>query len=49
MRVLAERSVGNVFSLKFCYNRAPDLAAQLRLYNKQVANRLLSPLKCQKG
>ena len=49
MRVLAKRSVGNVFSLKLCYNRAPDLAAQLGLYNKQVVDRLLSPLKCQKG
>ena len=47
--VLAEPYLGTAFSLGPCCTRAPDLAAQSRLENKQVVDRLSSPLKYQKA
>ena len=47
--ILAEPYHGTAFSLGRSCTRAPDLAAQIRLENKQAINRLLSPLKYQRG
>ena len=44
--VVAEPYIGTAFSLGRCYTRAPDLA-QSRVENKQVVDRLLSPLVYQ--
>ena len=47
--ILAEPYLGTVFSLGRCCTRAPDLAAQSGLENKQAVDPLLSPLKYQRG
>ena len=48
-RSLLSGIFGSAFSLGRCCTRAPDLAAQTRLENKQAVDRLLSPLKYQRG